>query len=455
VVEDDAEFRASLGLLVQREDFAVSEAASLDEARALMAEREPDVVFVDLGLPDGNGLDLLTTEVTGARPDFVVITGNATVETVVDALRQGALDFLTKPIDRSRLRAILANAVRTRELRRKVSDLRGALRDLGRFGSIVGRSPAMQQVYDLIARVAPTQAGVLILGESGTGKELVAATIHQMSTRAERRFLAINCGAVAPNVIESELFGHERGSFTGAERSRKGYFEEASGGTLMLDEITEMPGELQVKLLRVIESGQLMRVGASDSTTVDVRVIAATNRDAGLAVREGRLREDLYYRLNVFPIALPPLRERGEDIVMLAEFFLAAYNAREGGHKRFSDSALRHLQEHRWPGNVRELRNLVERMAILSGDVVEVPGPVGPGPEATVSGADETSALLVPVGSSLADVERRLILATLQQVDGNKKETARRLGISLKTLYNRLNVYQAAGLRDHDDVPAS
>ena len=456
LVEDDADYRASLAALVEREGFRVLEAGSLGEARASMGARTPDIVFVDLGLPDGNGLDLLAWENGEPRPDFVVITGNATIETAVDALRRGAVDYLKKSGDRARLRAILAHANRARALRREVIDLRDELRDLGRFGPMIGRSSAMQRVYDLVTKVAPMRANILITGESGTGKELVAETIHRMSPRAQARFLAVNCGALAQNVIESELFGHERGSFTGAERNRKGYFEEASGGTLLLDEITEMPAELQVKLLRVIETNTVTRVGASDPIAIDVRVLAATNRDPARAVREGRLREDLFYRLNVFPIVLPPLREREGDVELLAEQFLEAFNEREGTKKRWQPAALRRLRAHPRPGNVRELANAVERVAILSGDVLEDPGLLETGASAGEPGAN--GSLAVPIGSSLDDAERRLILATLGQTGGDKREAARILGISLRTLYHRLSVYEAGGrLTDEDEgaPPAS
>jgi DNA-binding NtrC family response regulator len=429
---------------VERGGFEVLQATTLAEARRHLAERRVDVVFVDLGLPDGHGLELIRQEETPeSRPDVVVITGNATVESAVDALRQGVLDFLSKPIDRHRLRAILAHVERTRELRGTVDDLRSELRELGRFGRLVGASPAMQRAYDLIEKVAPTRATVLLLGESGTGKELAAETVHRMSPRAREKFLAVNCGAVAQNVIESELFGHEKGSFTGAERSRSGYFEEAAGGTLFLDEITEMSAELQVKLLRVLETGSILRVGASQPLPVDVRLIAATNREPERAVREGRLRDDLYYRLNVFPIWMPPLRERVDDVELLASHFLGAHNAAEGTSKRWSPSALRRLRSYAWPGNVRELRNVVERAAILAGEVIEDPGLPDPVGNAITIAPDGAPSLAVPVGEALSEVERKVILATLKLTDGDKKEAARRLGISLKTLYTRLRVYEA------------
>jgi DNA-binding NtrC family response regulator len=323
-----------------------------------------------------------------------------------------------------------------------VSDLRGELRELGRFGPMVGRSAAMQAVYDLIARVAPTQATVFITGESGTGKELVAQTIHRLSTRRGKPMVALNCGAISPTLIESELFGHERGSFTGADRRRAGYFEEAAGGTLFLDEISEMPIELQVKLLRVLETESVTRVGASEPIRVDVRVIAASNRDPRKAVEEGTLREDLLYRLNVFPIHLPPLRERTGDVELLADHFLEELNEREGTTKRFSAAAIDRLCALAWPGNVREIKNVVERAAILADTTIE-PAAL---PEVQGGHAPQTTdaTLQLRVGTSIAEVERRLILATLGQLEGDKKRAAEVLGISLKTLYNRLNVYAAA-----------
>ena len=291
VVEDDPDFAAALEGLVKLEGFDGRSARSLDAARKQLQEQRVDVVLVDLELPDGRGTELVGDE-DAANAEFIVVTGHATVDSAVNALRGGALDYLTKPVDRSRLRAALANVLRTRSLKAEVSALRGDLRRLGRFGLMVGASDAMQTVYDLIARVAPTQATALIMGESGTGKELAAQTIHRLSRRHNDPWVAVNCGAISAGLIESELFGHEKGSFTGADRRRTGVFEEASGGTLFLDEITEMPADLQVKLLRTLEESEVTRVGGRAPIAVDVRVIAATNRDPELAVREGRLRED-------------------------------------------------------------------------------------------------------------------------------------------------------------------
>jgi two-component system response regulator AtoC len=445
IVEDDADFRASLVALVGREGHATREAGTLARAREALAEAAPDVVLLDLVLPDGDGLALLEDEELGGLTEFVVMTGHAAVESAIAALRKGALDYLSKPLDRSRLKTILMNVERTHGLKREVSALRGELRGLGRFGPMVGRSKAMQGVYDLIARVAPTESTVFVIGESGTGKELVAETVHRLSARKARPFLALNCGAMSASLIESELFGHEKGSFTGADRRRRGYFEEASGGTLFLDEITEMPIELQVKLLRVLETGAITRVGATAPTAVDVRVVTASNRDPQAAVKEGTLREDLLYRLNVFPIHLPPLRQRGEDLELLSQFFLDGVNEREGTAKRLSETAVRRLHQLDWRGNVRELRNVIERAAILADSVIDAELLPEPDPRRVSDAAKAT--LQVRVGSSIADVERRLILATLEEFEGDKKRASEVLGISLKTLYNRLNVYEAQGRR--------
>ncbi len=305
-MDDELNFRESLELLVQREGFLTRTAATLEEARRELAATAHDVVLVDLILPDGEGLELLQARDGLGEPEFVVVTGNASLDSAVQGLRAGALDYLTKPVDQSRLRAVLANVARTRGLKAEVGRLREELCDLGRFGRLVGSSTPMQEVYRLIYRVAPTSATVLITGESGTGKELVAETIHDRGQRRGQTFLPLNCGAIPATLIESELFGHERGSFTGADQTKKGYFERADGGTLFLDEITEMSPELQVKLLRALETSQIMRIGGEKPIPVDVRVIAATNRDPEDAVKSGKLREDIYYRLNVFPIALPP-----------------------------------------------------------------------------------------------------------------------------------------------------
>ncbi len=440
IVEDDEDLRASVAMLVEREGFLTRQADSLAAARREIEEQAPDVVLLDLVLPDGEGLELLSDEELARDTEFVVMTGHVAVESAVAALRKGALDYLSKPVDRARLKTVLMNVARTRGLRRDVSSLRDELRGLGRFGEMVGRSAPMQQVYDLISRVAPTQSSVFVTGESGTGKELVAQTVHNLSKRRDHPFVALNCGAVSASLIESELFGHEKGSFTGADSRRQGYFEVANGGTLFLDEITEMPIELQVKLLRALEAGEVVRLGATTPVDVDVRVVSASNRDPAEAIEEGKLREDLFYRLNVFPIALPPLRERGPDVLQLGEHFLNQINAREGSAKRMTEEAQRRLSELPWPGNVRELKNMIERVAILADDEI------GAELFSDAPTHEPSAGPALEVGRTIADVERNLILATLDDLDGDKKKAAEVLGISLKTLYNRLNLYEAEGI---------
>jgi DNA-binding NtrC family response regulator len=318
---------------------------------------------------------------------------------------------------------------------------RTAQPSLARCGDLYGGSDSMRQLFQLIDKVAPTSANVLIVGESGTGKEMVADAIHQMSREKDKPFIALNCGAVSPQLIEAELFGHERGSFTGAVRMHKGCFERANGGTLFLDELTEMPLEMQVKLLRVLETGRFCRVGADDEIQVRVRVIAATNRNPQEAVEAGAMRGDLFYRLAVFPIAVPTLRERGEDIELLAKLFLDRLNQEENTRKTFSRASRRFMQEYHWPGNVRELKNMVHRAFILADQELDIVAAVGPSRQ--VVAQVETDCVTFPLGSRLADAEQRLIFATLGYCGGNKTLTAEVLGVSLKTLYNRLNEYQS------------
>jgi len=375
-----------------------------------MIERRPDVVLLDLQLPDGNGMDLFEDMKSPATTEVVLITGHASLESSIDALRLGAADYLIKPVNIRQLKGILSRVARPADLKTEIGTLRDELRRLGRFGRLLGSSTAMQSVYDQIARVAPTAATVLITGESGTGKELVAQTLHDLSRRRKQPFLPVNCGAISPQLIESEMFGHEKGSFTGALREHKGYFERANGGTVLLDEISEMPIELQVKLLRVLETGTFMRVGSGREVDVDVRIIAASNRDPDQAVADGKLREDLLYRLRVFPLQLPPLRERGDDVVLLAEHFLQEINRAESTGKTFAPTTLERFRAYDWPGNVRELKNVVHRAYIMADDLIEprcVPPELGRAVQST------GPYFQVRVGTKVADVERRLNLETL------------------------------------------
>jgi DNA-binding NtrC family response regulator len=438
IVDDDLGFQLGLAEAVEREGFETATADCLAAARQELAAASPDIVLIDVKLPDGSGLELLQELAGGeAPPEMILVTGQATVETAVEALRRGAADYLMKPVDFARVKAVLANLKKTRELKDQIGSLRGELRKLGRFGPMIGASTPMQKLYDLLALIARSDATVLVVGETGTGKELVAQTVHSMSRRSKEAFVPVNCGAVSPTLIESEVFGHERGSFTGADRSHKGYFERANRGTLLLDEITEMPMELQVKLLRVLETGTLTRVGGNDAIKVDVRVVAATNRKPEEALAAGKLREDLLYRLNVFPLELPPLRERREDIELLAEHFLELLNQEAGTAKRLSGAALERLRTHHWPGNVRELRNVLQRAFLLAeGEIGLDVLPLG------VMELAPRAGLTLQVGTSVSEAERRLILATLDHYEGDKKKASEVLKISLKTLYNRLNVYK-------------
>jgi DNA-binding NtrC family response regulator len=436
IIEDEPNERLGLSALLDAEGFRTRTADSLASARRRLAESAPELVLLDLFLPDGSGLELMDDLGVSSRPDVIVLTGHATVESAVQAIRAGARDYLVKPIEPPTLRG-LVSAVAS-EIG-PVPGPDGPLRRAGRtrFGHLVGASRAMQEVYRLIERAAPTDAPVLIQGESGTGKELVARTVHDRSLRRGRPFLALNCGAVSQNLIESELFGHERGSFTGAVQQHQGHFERACGGTLFLDEITEMPPALQTKLLRVLESKTFLRVGGERPIATDVRVLAATNRAVATLLRDGQLREDLYYRLSVFPVTVPPLRDREGDVALLARYFLQRMNEPRQTRKRLTEAAIGRLESHQWPGNVRELRNVVERAFILaSGDIDVTLLEVEAGESARLR-LDKPFA----IGASVGDMERRLILATLDHFDGDKRRAAQVLGVSLKTLYNRLHAY--------------
>jgi len=374
---------------------------------------------------------------------------SASEESLADALGLGATDYLAKPRDFVPGKVAPDNESRAPETRSTARAPGYDVCSVGRFGALIGASQPMQRVYELIGRVARTSASVLISGETGTGKEVVAQTIHSLSHRTNQAFLPLNCGAVSAALIESELFGHERGSFTGADRLHKGYFERADRGTLFLDEISEMPGELQVRLLRVLETSAVGRVGGTGSLRIDVRIIAATNQQPEQAVAAGRLRQDLLYRLNVFPIVLPPLRERGGDVLLLAEAFLSDLNLAEGTAKTFTAASLERLFRHTWPGNVRELRNVVHRAFILSEEDVGVDCVVpcslgGVSDEGSFAPAElRGSSLMVRLGTSLAEAERRLILASLDLFGGDKQKAAQALEISVKTIYNRLREYRA------------
>lgn len=445
IIDDEQDTRELIAEIAEEEGYTVAQAGDVKQARIQVERHKPDAILLDMQLPDGNGIELWK-RLALSDCQVVFITGHSSVDTAIEALRCGAVDYLTKPLSLRRLRGILGELKTLASSGRHTAgeDVQNA------FQRIVGESPAIQLLCAHIEKVAPTQATVLLVGESGTGKELAAEAIHLASRRRASAFMAVNCGAISPNLIESELFGHEKGSFTGADRQHKGYFERAHGGTLFLDEITEMSMELQVRLLRVLETGRFMRVGTHEEIATDVRVVAATNRNPEQAVAKGTLREDLYHRLSVFPLVLPPLRERGEDILLIANHFLQALNQEYSTSKRFSEEARQAMLNYSWPGNIRELRNYVYRSFILADDVIKGDfnsfsldsHSVGWGTEITV-----------PVGVPLADANRQLILATLKQCGGVKKTAAEMLGISLKTLYNRLEEYGALG--DVDETSSS
>ena len=473
IVDDDSDAAEMMAALVAGENFTVATAHTLRDARRQLALQQPDIVLLDLQLPDGSGLDLFEDATLLAQSQVVLITGHASLDTSIQALRLGAADYLVKPINTRHLRAILANVTRPAVLHAEVESLNAELERDGHFAGLWGRSAPMRSIYQQIARVALTSVTVLVTGESGTGKEVVARSVHDLSRRRSRPFLAINCGAISPHLIESEIFGHEKGSFTGADRQHQGFFERAHGGTLFLDEVTEMPLELQVKLLRVLETGLFMRVGSTQAQETDVRVIAATNRLPEDAVAAGKLREDLFYRLNVFPISIPPLRERLEDVPLIAAHFLRGINEKEGQVRSFTPAALTRLAAYRWPGNVRELRNVVQRAYVMaSGDLVTdewLPANatiVQPAPTTTTAATSNTAgaagdsssplpSITIALGTSLADAEAQLIRATLRLFNNHKERTAAVLGVSLKTLYNRLKEYAAEDIDGPDGSDGS
>jgi DNA-binding NtrC family response regulator len=435
LVDDDQSFTPALSDYVQQHGLSVSTAHNLAEARACLTRTHVDLLLVDLLLPDGSGLDLLE-DIKDSSTRVVVLTGYPSVDSAVDGMRLNVDDYLTKPIDLERLRAWLKESGAP-PLGEFPDGNHPASSD---FGPFVGASRPMQQLYRLIMTVAPSDATVLLQGESGTGKDLAAQAIHRLSNRANGPFLALNCGAVPENLIGNELFGHERGGYTGATRQHRGYFERAAGGTLFLDEITEMPLELQVNLLRVLETGKLTRLGGDKEVEVDVRLIAATNKDPKEAVGDGKLREDLYYRLMVFPISLPPLRARRGDVELLAHGFLTSLNERYGTDKRVTTGALEFLAAYTWPGNVRELKNAMQRAHIMAERDIDIRHFSQLREQ---SGADKSvPPVVLTAGMSLEEAERNLIFATLDQLGGNKRLAAESLGVSLKTLYNKLKRYQ-------------
>ncbi len=444
IVEDEDNARKGYEQLLQRWGCDVLGVATAEEALAKFASYQPDTLIADVELPGMNGLDLLKQ----LGPELydvpaIVITGKGSEERAVAAIEAGAFWYIEKPLKGPVLRALLDRALSKARDARQLAALQRQLREAGRLGDLVGGSKPMQEVMRIVEMAAPSSASVLITGETGSGKEIVARTIHKLSPRTGGPFVAINCSAIPETLMESEIFGHERGAFTGAAERRIGCFELADGGTLLLDEIGEMPAPTQAKLLRVLEDRKVRRLGSKSETPVDVRVLAATNKDPEQAVASGQLRQDLYFRLNVFHINLPPLREHKDDIPLLVEHILRDVNAKHGKHVRgIGAEVLDIFMSHTWPGNIRELRNVLERASIMcEKDLITracLPGEFG---KSAAKGPSDLSAIKFPVGTTVDAMERELILQTLSATGNNKTRAAELLAISLKTLHNKLKEY--------------
>jgi two-component system response regulator PilR (NtrC family) len=437
IVDDEASLRDFLSIVFEEEGWAVETAASLAEARTAIQRKEPDVVLCDLNIPDGSGIDLLR-EVKEARPSiaFVMITAYTSTKSAVEALKAGAFDYIAKPFDIEELKIIVGKAVERKELEDENLHLRSALEERFTFSNIIGRSAKMQEIFSIVQRIAKTQSTVMISGESGTGKELIARAIHYNSGR-RGKFVSINCGALPETLLESELFGHERGAFTGAIREKRGLFSEAERGTIFLDEIGETSLAMQIKLLRVLQERMVRKVGSNIEAPVDVRVLAATNRDLSDSIQKGTFREDLFYRINVIPITLPPLRQRREDIPLLVDHFIAKFGRNLGlPQKKISTDAMRAIEKYPWPGNVRELENVIERMIALEpADILTTKSL----PEQVLIGGSvpEVSFELPPEGIALEDhieaIAKVFMLKALERTGGVQTQAAELLRMSFRS----------------------
>ena len=445
IVEDEINERTGLAELLSSWGYRVETATDGADGLDKVASWSPSIVVTDMKMPRMGGLELLERLASEAQTiAVVVVTAQGTIDNAVQAMRMGAYDYITKPIDTNRLRTILQNASALLGTRAELEVTRRKLRDTGSLGSLIGASKKMQELFHLIEMVAPSTASVLITGASGTGKELVARTIHELSPRRSKAFVPINCAAIPETLIESEIFGHEKGAFTGALERRTGCFELAEGGTLLLDEIGEMPIATQAKLLRVLEDHKLRRLGSKVETTVDVRVLAATNKVPEEAVARGELRNDLYYRLNVFNLHMPTLREHKEDIPDLVHSLLTDMSAKHGRKvATVSEAVLNQFHNYSWPGNVRELRNTLERAVIVcEGSVIETRHlPPGFGQTTLRTSVEDPDAVRLGVGTTVEEAEKLLILKTLEATSNNKTKAAEILAISLKTLHNKLKEY--------------
>ena len=454
IVEDEENERTGLAELVSAWGYRAETAGDGAEGYEKITNWSPSIVVTDLKMPRMGGLQLLE-KIAGDSQTMavIVVTAQGTIDSAVQAMRMGAYDYITKPIDTNRLRTILQNASALLGTRVELEVTRRKLRDTGSLGSLVGPSKKMQEIFRLIEMVAPSTASVLITGASGTGKELVARNIHDLSPRRSKPFVAINCAAIPETLIESEIFGHEKGAFTGALERRTGCFELAEGGTLLLDEIGEMPIATQAKLLRVLEDRKLRRLGSKVETTIDVRVLAATNKVPEEAVARGELRNDLYYRLNVFNIHMPPLKEHKEDIPELVRNLITDMNTKHGRKvATISEAVFNMFRNHSWPGNVRELRNTLERAIIVCDSaVIETKHlPPGFGQVMVRTSAEDTDSIRLGVGTTVGEAEKLLILKTLESTSNNKTRAAEILAISLKTLHNKLKEYGSASAEAAD-----
>jgi two-component system response regulator PilR (NtrC family) len=456
IVDDEASLRDFLSIVFEDDGWRVEAAASIAEARTALQKSEPDLILCDLMLPDGSGIELLReAKAQNASIAVVMITAHTSTKTAVEALKAGAFDYIAKPFDIEELRIIVRNAVERKELEDENLHLRTALEERFTFSNIIGRSAKMQEIFSIVQRIAKTTSTVLISGESGTGKELIARAIHYNSGR-RGKFVSINCGALPETLLESELFGHERGAFTGAIREKRGLFHEADRGTIFLDEIGETSTAMQIKLLRVLQDRLVRRVGSNTEQQVDVRVIAATNRDLTESIRSGTFREDLFYRINVIPIALPPLRQRRDDIPLLVEHFVAKFSKNLGvSQKRISADAVRAIEKYHWPGNVRELENVIERMIALEPSDVLTTKSL---PEVVLLGASipDLTFDLPPEGISLQDhlegIGKIFMLKALERTGGVQTQAAELLRMSFRSFRYYAKKYDLIA-RERQDEP--
>jgi two-component system response regulator PilR (NtrC family) len=461
VVDDEKSMRDFLSIVLKKEGYYVSTAGNGDEALKLLQTDIYDLVLTDIKMPGADGLEILRTA-KRTSPDTVVlmITAYASAETAIEAMKQGAYDYISKPFQIEEVKLIIHNALEQRRLKAEVLLLRRELKGRGGLQNLIGQGPAMQKVFDVVRKVADTKSNILILGESGTGKELVARAIHSLSSRRDKPFVTVNCGALPEPLLESELFGHMKGSFTGAYTNKAGLFEVANGGVIFLDEIGDTPSSIQVKLLRVLEDQEFRRVGGIQSIKVDVRIIAATNKDLERAVADGSFREDLYYRLDVIPILLPPLRERTEDIPLLARYFLDRFGQTSGKMVRqITPEAMRLLQSHDWKGNVRELENVMERVvALASGEVLD---------EQDFRDCLQKPALVksplttelpgdgLDLDGVIGEYEKTMLRKALDRTGGSRREAARLLRLNMRSLRYRLQKYQIGSVsKDPTDTDA-